>query len=332
MYIKNFIKKNFKYLKLFVIFLCFVLIVISIENTREIISSFKNIQLNYIYLLIILGIVVVNLYSIQSYFFFKKNFNLKVKFFEWSLLYFNTQFLESIPFLGTVSRAIILKKKKIQYKDFFLSYFFLHFLFCIVSFLLFTFEIYIFVDKNINLFGYPLYAITFLFFILFLISTFFINFYKFFFNSKFIKKIIKNNFILSGLIFFLRKFSLIIKNKNYLIFSISIVILIHFFEFLIFYISFKFFNFLFSFQLIVLLYVIKIIIGMFLIVPKNYFVTELGFSTIINNLGYSFYIGFFITILIRLVSIISITLNLLLINIYRFLTIISSKNKIQFKS
>ena len=71
---------------------------------------------------------------------------------------------------------------------------------------------------------------------------------------------------------------------------------------------------------------------MFLIVPKNYFVTELGFSTIINNLGYSFYIGFFITILIRLVSIISITLNLLLINIYRFLTIISSKNKIQFKS
>jgi len=82
--------------------------------------------------------------------------SLKILNRKWSLIYFNSQFLNSIPFLGILYRAKQLKNLSLSYDKFFAVYLMITWLYLFLTLLIISFEILILIPNykfmNINLY------------------------------------------------------------------------------------------------------------------------------------------------------------------------------------
>ena len=107
-----------KIFKISVILLCFYFIfkyLVDNDVVVKIISDADYVKISFI---ILLSLLLIFFYSNLIFVCLNKICNIKIPKSRWYLIYFNSQFLNSIPFFGIVYRAVQLKKFDLSYDKF----------------------------------------------------------------------------------------------------------------------------------------------------------------------------------------------------------------------
>ena len=284
-----------KILKILIVSICIYFIYkyfIENENIYNII-----INVNYYKLLFITIIVAVNIYLYAKLLFITLTnlCGIKISKEKWNLIYFNSQFLNSIPLFGIFYRAISLKKFNLNYDKFFGIYILISWFFIFLSLLIFSIETY-FIFNDIKFFKINLYVIFFISSLFFLVSPILL--------LILLKQIIKKKkFGSNNFIYRLEKiidlFLSSISNKAFLKNFLLVFALIHIFEFLALYQLVDSLNKNIGFQNSFLLFMGNILIDSFNIIPQNLVVSEIGLGLLTNQMNFNFELGVLIKIYYR---------------------------------
>ena len=152
----NLILRFKNYLKLLVIIVCTAIIYFKIRNENIISQTLSNIDLKNSLLPLMLGIIIMTLWSSLIFNTLKGTVDLKIKFQTWTKIFFNSQFYNFIPFAGFFYKGVQLKRYNISYKNYLFNYLFIIWSFAIFAFIIYSIEIAIFVDYKLKLFIIPI--------------------------------------------------------------------------------------------------------------------------------------------------------------------------------
>lgn len=288
---------NSKFLKLLIIVICFFLIyrILSL-NPFFIINFNKN--LNYYFITIVLCILAIKLYSLLHFVTIKKiQPNNYISYKNWLFIFFISNFLSAVPFLGIFYRAYSLKKINLSYINFATYIFTIKFLFLILTFLFITIELYFFFKINVII-----YFLTFLLFIFFLFMIY-IYYIEKKINYYFLKKV-ENIY---------KVFLSLVSNLKYLMFFLFIFLFIHLIEIFIFYFISIILKLDTPFLVTFILYLTNIVIDYLPILPQNIGITELTMGLVGQNLGVEFFYAISIKVFLRIFFLIA---NLIIVCIY----------------
>ena len=100
------ILKYSSYIKFLTIIICISVIYFNIKNENIILDTIQNLKVEYIFIPLVLGIVLMILWSNLVYRTLVGSVNLKIKYKTWAKIFFNSQFYNLIPFAGFVYKGI----------------------------------------------------------------------------------------------------------------------------------------------------------------------------------------------------------------------------------
>tara|TARA_B110000240_G_C13045247_1_gene260934 strand:- start:37 stop:378 length:342 start_codon:yes stop_codon:yes gene_type:complete len=110
---------KFKIIKFLIIILCLFFIYEYFNDNQKITKIVQSISYDKILTVMTLSILMVFLYAYLMLNILRKLYYINIPTNKWLLIYFNSQFLNSIPFLGIIYRANQLKKFNLNYDKFF---------------------------------------------------------------------------------------------------------------------------------------------------------------------------------------------------------------------
>ena len=285
--------KNF--LKFLIVLLCFYFIYKFFRENENIYNIILNANYPKLLNIIILIAVIIYLYAKLLLITVTKLCGISISKEKWYMIYFNSQFLNSIPLFGIFYRAIQLKKFKLNYDKFFAVYIMISWYFVFLSLIFFSFETY-FVFNNIEFFKIKLYVI------FLILGTFFFLFFIFLLIilKKIVNKIkLKSSYFLPRLEKLINLFLSSISNKVFLKNFLLIFTLIHIFEFLALSQLVDSLNKDLSFENSFILFMGNILIDAFNILPQNLIISEIGFGILTNQMNFNFELGVLIKIYFR---------------------------------
>jgi len=303
-------KKNF--LKFIIVLICFYFIYKFFKENENIYNIILNTNYSkFLNIIIIVG-VIIYLYAKLLFITLTKLCGISISKDKWYIIYFNSQFLNSIPLFGIFYRAIQLKKFNLSYDKFFGVYILITWFFVFLSLLIFSIETY-FIFNDFVFFEIKLYIIFLtlgLFFFIFPIIGLITL-------KKLVKKIkLKSNFILSRLEKLINLFLSSISNKSFLKKFLLLFTLIHVFEFLALSQLLNSLNQTVSFENSFILFVGNILIDAFNILPQNLIVSEIGLGILTNQMNFDFELGVLMKIYFRFLLFFASLFIAILYNIY----------------
>ena len=301
-----------KIFKIFVILLCFYFIFNYLLDNNTLIKIIINADYNKISFVIILSILLIFFYSNLIFVSLKKICNIKISKSRWYLIYFNSQFLNSIPFFGIIYRAVQLKKFDLSYDKFIGIYLMIKWLYVSITLFLFSIDSF-FIFKGVSLFGLPISSIFFLsaFVVFFspIILGKFVNFLMKLKNLKSNKFFIKLNKLLE---LFLNS----IFNQSFIKIFFFFLLTVHILELLIITQLIESLQANIPFQKTFIIFIGEIIIEFVSILPQNIFISEIGLGLLTEKMNFDFELGFLIKIYFRFILFFSSVLMVIIYNIY----------------
>ena len=302
-------KKNiYKFFQFLVIIICLGLIVKIISEEKKFLEIFFNLNFYKIFPALFLSIFISLCFSQLIFKILLSTTKIKISPRRWLYIFFNSQFLDTIPFAGFFYKAVRLKKFNLNYSNFLFSYLFIFVCWIILYSFFFFLDIslYSFVNDNFDYFIYG-----FIFLMLCIFSYFFISILNRFINKFNFKKFIFIQF--KELINFIELN--IFKIKNIKIFF-TYGFFIHILEFFLYFVIIKFLDLDISLEAIFLIFLINSIIDFFPITPKNIGFSEFMSGLLLNLIGFNFTTGVLIKVFIRISSLISTTILFFINNLY----------------
>lgn len=302
-------KKNiYKFFQFLVVIICLGLIFKIIFEEKKFVEIFFNLNFYKIFPALFLSIFISLCYSQLIFKILLSTTKIKISLRRWLFIFFNSQFLDTIPFAGFFYKAVRLKKFNLNYSHFLFSYLFIFVCWIILYSFFFFLDIslYSLVNDNFDYFIYGLIFLTLCIFLYVSISILNRLINKFYFKKFFFlqfKELI--NFIELN----------IFKIKNIKIFF-KYGFFIHILEFFLYFVVIKFLDLDISLEAIFLIFLVNSIIDFFPITPKNIGFSEFMSGLLLNLIGFNFTTGVLIKVFIRISSLISTTILFLINNLY----------------
>ncbi len=307
-----------KILKVLIVFICLVFIYKYIKDNDTIINIIINANYTIFLFIILLASLLIFLYSKLLLITLTDLCKIKIPKLKWYLIYFNSQFLNSIPLFGIFYRAAQLKKFNLNYDKFVGIYILISWFFLFLSLLFFSIETF-FILKNFKLFDFNLS-------LLLLLLSLFILFIPIFF-LKFVKLIIsklniKDNYFVNKSDKLINLFLISLSNKVFLKNFFLIFFLIHFLEFFILTLLFSSLQGNIGFENSYILFMGNTLIDMFNLLPQNLIISEIGLGLLTDQMDFNFELGVLIKIYFRFIVFfssvfIAILYNIILIFFYK---------------
>ncbi len=302
------IKKIFKVL---IVFICLVFIYKYIKDNDSIINIIINANYTIFLFIILLASLLIFLYSKLLLITLTDLCKIKIPKLKWYLIYFNSQFLNSIPLFGIFYRAAQLKKFNLNYDKFVGIYILISWFFLFLSLLFFSIETF-FILKNFKLFDFNLS-------LLLLLLSLFILFIPIVF-LKFVKLIIsklniKDNYFFSKSDKLINLFLISLSDKVFLKNFFLIFFLIHFLEFFILSLLFSSLQGNIGFENSYILFMGNTLIDMFNLLPQNLIISEIGLGLLTDQMDFNFELGVLIKIYFRFIVFFSSVFIAILYNI-----------------
>jgi len=299
------------FFKLFLIVLCLIFIYLNLKESQNIIDGITNFGLIKISKIILLCMLTIFIYCKLILITLRHLGNLKILNRKWNLIYFNSQFLNSIPFLGILYRAKQLKNLNLGYDKFFAIYLLITWLYLFLSLLVISFELLIFIPdyKFLNIKLYYLTSTCGIFIII--LPLLFLKLIKLMFT----KYLTKNNY-LSKVKILLTIFDITKYDAKFVKNFFSLFMLLHLLEFL------TFFELTTGLILEISLYKSYLFfIGMSLvdtinILPQNILVSEIGYGFVTKFIEQDFQLGVISKLYLRFTIFVSSILIAIIYNIY----------------
>ena len=288
------------FFKLFLIISCFIFIYLNLKDNQNLINNLINFELFKILKIILFCTLSIVIYSKLILMTLRYICDLKILNRKWSLIYFNSQFLNSIPFLGILYRAKQLKNLNLSYDKFFAVYLMITWLYLFLTLLIISFEILILIPNyklmNINLYYLSLIGGIFVIILPF-IAIKIIQFIskKYLTNKNYLSKIKS-----LSLIFDLTKY-----NFKFLINFIILFIFLHIFEFLIFFELIAGLKLEINFYKSYLIFVGMSLIDTVNILPQNILISDIGYGFITEYVEEDFKLGIMTKLYLRFMIFIS---------------------------
>ena len=274
------------FFKLSLIVVCLIFIYLNLIENQNIIDNVFNFGLIKVFKIIFVCTLSILIYSKLILLTLRHVCNLKILNNKWNLIYFNSQFLSSIPFLGILYRAKQLKNLNLGYDKFFAVYLMITWLYLFLTLLFISFEMLIFMPDykflNINLY-YLTFACGIFVIIIPLVALKLIQFI--------FKKYLTNKNYLSKIKILLSIFDITTHKAEFLRKFIFFFIFLHIFEFLIF------FELMSGLKLdISLRESYSFFIGMSLVdsinfLPQNILISDIGYGFVTKYLEEDFQLG-----------------------------------------
>jgi uncharacterized membrane protein YbhN (UPF0104 family) len=299
--INHFNKTYLKYFSFIIFFICIFIVSLEVYNNINFITDLIALNFKYVHILLVLQFFFLFLYSYR--FFFSYNFFLKkkIKFSHWTYFFFKSLIYNNLlNFLGTVYRALFLKKRGISYVKSTGILYLLYFSYLFLSLFLILFGTLFFTNLILVLkILFILFSLAIFFFIYFLkkIITFIIKrkilakitysvINEFFIFKNYSKKKSLNNFFILNLF-----------GNGAILFVIEIFIF--FFAYRIFFSDSYYSN-------IFLLFAILFILDKIPFIGNIIGVSEILYGFIFVNVGLDFYQGVVIKLICRVTGIIAL--------------------------
>lgn len=274
------------FFKLSIIVVCLIFIYLNLRENQNIIDNVFNFGLIKVFKIIFVCTLSILIYSKLILLTLRHVCNLKILNNKWNLIYFNSQFLSSIPFLGILYRAKQLKNLNLGYEKFFAIYLMITWFYLFLTLLFISFELLIFMPDykflNINSY-YITFACGFFVIIIPLVALKLIQFI--------FKKYLTNKNYLSKIKILLSIFDITTHKAEFLRKFIFFFIFLHIFEFLIF------FELMSGLKLdISLRESYAFFIGMSLVdsinfLPQNILISDIGYGFVTKYLEEDFQLG-----------------------------------------
>ena len=288
------------FFKLFLIVSCLIFIYLNLKDNQNLIINVFNFELIKISKIILFCMLSIIIYSKLILITLRHVVSIKILNSKWNLIYFNSQFLNSIPFLGTLYRAKQLKNLSLGYDKFFAIYLMITWLYLFLTFLFISFEMLIFVPGyeflNINLyyftFGCSIFVIIF--------PLIFIKLIQFIFKKNFINKNYLSKIESLLLIFDITKHDTKFLKKFFFCF-----IFLHMFEFLIFFEIITGLKLEISFSKSYLIFIGMSLVDSINILPQNILISDIGYGFITKFVEEDFELGVVTKLYLRFVLFIS---------------------------
>ena len=222
---------------------------------------------------------------------------LQINKFRWAQIFLNSQFFNTIPYIGFFYRGLKLKKYDLDIGNYIYSYLFILWIWSIVILAFFSLEFtgFYFIFLNINFLKTSIFLLILLVIIFSTIKMLHVVLRNFHF--KFLVMVNK-------IFLFCNKFF----TKKNLLHVIKFAIPVHIFEFCLFYFVIKFLGLKVDLIEIFVIFAINNIIDLFPITPQNLGFSELMGALILNFFGFSLSTGILVKLFVRLSNIIAITL------------------------
>jgi hypothetical protein len=288
------------FFKLLLIVSCLIFIYLNLSKNQDLVGNIYNFGFIKISKIIFFCILSILIYSKLILMTLRHICSLKIKNRKWNLIYFNSQFLNSIPFLGILYRAKQLKNLNLGYEKFFAVYLMITWFYLFLTLLIISFEMLVFIPsyKFLNINSYYLTFFSGIIVITFPLLTIRIILYTF------KEYLIKKNY-LSKIKSLLSIFDISKHDFKFLINFIIFFIFLHIFEFLIF------FELMTGLKLEINLYKSYLIfVGMSLvdtinILPQNILISDIGYGVVTKYLEEDFQLGVITKLYLRFVIFIS---------------------------
>ena len=274
------------FFKLSLIVGCLIFIYLNLRENQNIIYNVFNFGLIKVFKIIFISTLSILIYSKLILLTLRHVCNLKILNSKWNLIYFNSQFLNSIPFLGILYRAKQLKNLNLGYDKFFAVYLMITWLYLFLTLLFISFELLIFMPDykflNINSY-YITFACGFFVIIIPLVALKLVQFI--------FEKYLTNKNYLSKIKILLSIFDITSHKAEFLRKFIFFFIFLHIFEFLIF------FELMSGLKLdISLRESYAFFIGMSLVdsinfLPQNILISDIGYGFVTKYLEEDFQLG-----------------------------------------
>ena len=299
------------FFKLFLILSCFIFIYLNLKENQNLINNIFNFELSKILKIILFCVLSIIIYSKLILMTLRHICSLKILNKKWSLIYFNSQFLNSIPFLGILYRAKQLKNLNLSYDKFFAVYLMITWFYLFLTLLIISFEILILIPNykfmNINLYYLSLIGGIFVI-TLPLISIKIIQFIfkKYLINKNYLSKI-KSLLLIFDLTKHDTKFL-----RNFIIFFIFL----HIFEFLIFFELMTGLRLEMNFYKSYLIFVGMSLIDTINILPQNILISDIGYGFITKYAEEDFQLGVMTKLYLRFTIFISSIFIAIIYNSY----------------
>ena len=306
------------FFKLSLILACFIFIFFNLKENQNILNSLLNFDLFKILKIILFCMLSIIIYSKLILITLRHVCDLKILNRKWNLIYFNSQFLNSIPFLGILYRAKQLKNLNLSYDKFFAVYLMITWFYLFLTLLIISLEILIFIPNykfmNINLYYLSLIGGIFVI-IIPLIS---IKIIQFIFKKYLISKNYFSKIKSLLLIFDLTK-----HDSKFLWNFIILFIFLHIFEFLIFFELMTGLKLEINFYKSYLIFVGMSLIDTINILPQNILISDIGYGFITKYAEEDFQLGVMTKLYLRFTIFISSIIIAIIYNSY--INILSKK-------
>ena len=297
--------------KVLIVLICFVFIYKYIKDNDNIINIIINVNYTKFLFIILLVSLLIFLYSKLLLITLTDLCKIKIPKLKWYLIYFNSQFLNSIPLFGIFYRAAQLKKFNLNYDKFVGIYILISWFFLFLSLLFFSIETF-FILKNFKLFDLNISLLLFLLSLFFLFIP--IVFLKFV-NLIISKLNIRDNYFVDKLDKLINLFLISLSNKVFLKNFFLIFLLIHFLEFFILSLLFNSLQGNVGFENSFILFMGNTLIDMFNLLPQNLIISEIGLGLLTDQMNFNFELGVLIKIYFRFIVFFSSVFIAILYNI-----------------
>ena len=288
------IERIFKFL---IVSVCFIFIYKYIKDNDNIVNIITNVDYTKFLFIILLVSIIIFLYSNLLLVTLTDLCKIKIPKLKWYLIYFNSQFLNSIPLFGIFYRAAQLKKFDLNYDKFVGIYILISWFFLFLSLFLFSIETF-FILKNFKLFNLKLSLLLLLLSLFFLIIP--LVFLKF--TKVIIGKLnIKGNYFVNKLDKLINLFLISLSNKVFLKKFFLIFLLLHFIEFLVLTLLIDSLQGNVGFENSFILFMGNTLIDMFNLLPQNLIISEIGLGLLTDQMNFNFELGVLIKIYFRFI-------------------------------
>ena len=300
------------YFKYSLILTSLIFIYLFFKDNEKIIIIISEVEYNRIFFLIFFSIFLIFIYAHLTLTCLRKVCGIQINTRQWYLIYFNSQFLSSIPFFGILYRARQLKKFNLNYDKFVGIYILISWFYLFFSLLFISLESYVFFEQAILL-NFRLYLIFFvssiLVFLIPFISGFILDRYISYFK-------IEKNFFISRIQKLIQLFILNVFNFKLVRSFFIIILVIHILEFVVISELIQSLESDINFKKTFYIFFGAQIIDALNLIPQNLIISEIGIGILTDKLDYDFELGVLIKIYMRFVIFFSSILMALLYNVY----------------
>ena len=308
--INKFLSHN--YFKYILILTSIVFIYLFFQDNEKIIKIISNVEYKRIISLVFFSIFLIFIYSHLTLTCLKKVCGIQINTRQWYLIYFNSQFLSSIPFFGILYRARQLKKFNLNYDKFVGIYILISWFYLFFSLIFISLESYVFFGET-SLFNIKLYLI----FLISSILVFFIPLATGFIINKYISYFkVENNFFLSRFQKLIQLFILNIFNYKIVRSFLVIILFIHILEFIVISELIQTLENNINFTQTFFIFFGTQLIDSLNLVPQNLIISDISYGILTDKLNYDFELGVLIKIYMRFIIFFSSISMAILYNIY----------------